>query len=176
MIFMFLQDKSVVLKPFLSLEQWDEMFYKGTSQFACSLSFTRCCETMKIDELSCEKGSIKVIIHLQTSFHPIHIFHAIRHYCVVGAMQCDTIGPKYLWSRIHIFITTGSNHFSLYQRLNFKELSSQIVGSRNLNMISKCLWPFCVTKGFLKVPALPKNEKWYFVTKIVLTYCEKKLF
>ena len=48
---MFLQDKSVVLKPFLSLEQWDEMFYDGTSQFACSLSFTRCCETMKIEEV-----------------------------------------------------------------------------------------------------------------------------
>ena len=48
---MFLQDKSVVLKPFLSLEQWDEMFYEGTSQFACSLSFTRCCETMKIEEV-----------------------------------------------------------------------------------------------------------------------------
>ena len=22
----------------------------------------------------------------------------------------------------------------------------------------------------------PKREKWYFVTKIVLTYCEKKMF
>ena len=30
--------------------------------------------------------------------------------------------------------------------------------------------------GSLKSDGKSRNNKWYFVTKIVLTYCEKKLF
>ena len=55
----------------------------------------------------------------------------------------------------HVVFSCRSNHLESWKRNVYE----------NLNHILH-IWD----------PEIKKNEKWYFFSKIVLTYCEKKLF
>ena len=96
------------------------------------------------------------------------------------------------FSNMYICTSKSSCHCQLYFKQKTFLLHSEIGNQVAFYTNCRCIWSYitvgsyisCFSKGYkskewkliLECPYWEISQKWYFVTKIVLTYCEKKLF
>ena len=103
-----------------------------------------------------------------------------------GAMWIGVSSNWWLYSLVKL--TTCFHEFSKYESTNlFYQICSICFDFFKSSKLRKMVFftigilaferPFLAfAKYILTIEALPILRKWYFFTKIVLTYCEKKLF
>ena len=83
---------------------------------------------------------------------------------------------QYFFSNLNFYCSKSSDMRNLQEQNTTIILKQVYLSIRNINSLSSKAGYASWNIKLIKPTDERTNQKWYFVTKIVLTYCEKKLF